>query len=248
MSTGPRMPRVAARPAAAAGTLRHEVLENEQVLVIETVYPVGGSEPLHEHSFPYVAYVIQGGTVETAAPDGTVETLELRPREALWARPQAHSTRNIGSTPVRILEVELKNASATTAGQRPPRAIAPGDLEWLPDPLDPNRRTALLVGDPTKPGPYTVRTRVDAGYRIGLHEHPFEDENLTVLSGSLHWSTGVPGSGMPEHVAPAGSVLVFPAGTLHRLWTTEATVLQMTGIGPRAYRYLDSTEDPRAKR
>ena len=219
------------------------MLENEQVLVIETAYPVGGAVPTHRHAYPHVIYVIEGGTVQTTAPDGAMETLELRPRETLWAKAQSHSTRNIGSTPVRILEVEVKSA-ATVGGERTPRVATPSDLDWRPDPLDPSRLTALLVGDPTGPGPYAVRIRVGGGYRIGLHEHPTEDESLTVLSGAVHWSTGAAGSA-PEHVAPAGTFLLFPAGTPHRLWTAEATVLQMTGVGPRTYRYADPAHDPR---
>jgi mannose-6-phosphate isomerase-like protein (cupin superfamily) len=68
-----------------------------------------------------------------------------------------------------------------------------------------------------------------------------------VLSGTLHWSVGAAGSGAAEHVSPAGSFVLFPAGTLHRLWATEETVLQMTGIGPRTYVFLDPEKDPRAK-
>ncbi len=121
------------------------------------------------------------------------------------------------------------------------------DLDGLPDPLGPTQFAALLVGDPAKPGPYTLRVRAGAGYMIGLHQHPSEDGHLTVPSGTLHWSTGTAGSGAPEHVLPAGSFVLFPAGTLHRLWTTEETVVQMTGIGPRTYVYLDTAEDLRAR-
>jgi mannose-6-phosphate isomerase-like protein (cupin superfamily) len=148
---------------------------------------------------------------------------------------------------VRIVEIEVRNADAGIEGERTPRVAADADRDWIRDPLDPRRSTALFVGDPTKAGPYTVRTRADVGYAIGAHLHPNEDEHLTVLSGALHWSTGAAGSGAPEHVLPAGGYIVFPAGTPHRLWVTEATVLQMSGTGPRTYVYLDPTEDPRAK-
>jgi len=227
--------------------LRSELLANAAVLVIETTYPQGGSVPLHEHRFPHVLYVIDGGTLQTTAPDGSVTTLEVRPGQALWRGAQSHGTRNIGPTVVRIVEVEIKSAAAGTAGQRTPRVATDANREWIRDPLDPRRSTALFVGDPTRPGPYTVRTRADAGYAIGAHLHPAEDEHLTVLSGALHWSTSAAGGGAPEHVLPAGGCIVFPAGTPHRLWVTEATVLQMSGIGPRTYVYLDPTEDPRAK-
>lgn len=147
-----------------------------------------------------------------------------------------------------LLENEMKTAATSLAGERVPRVARPSELAWIRDPFDPVRRMALLVGDPTRPGPYVVRMHVDAGYAIGLHAHPAEDEHLTVLSGSLHVSTGVAGSGAAELELPAGSVVVVPAGTPHRLWTTEETEIQMSGIGPRAYRYLDLAEDRRAPR
>lgn len=68
-----------------------------------------------------------------------------------------------------------------------------------------------------------------------------------MLSGSLHWSGGETGSDAPEHVLQAGSFVLFPAGTPHRLWTTEETVLQMTAIGPRTYVFLKPAEDTRVQ-
>lgn len=218
--------------------VRREVLENEHVLVTETTYPVGGSVPMHTHRFPHVLYVMEGGRAQTTAPDGAVKTLEVQPGATLWREPQSHSTRNLGSTPLRLVEVEIKDTFTRYGGERSPRVVGPADLQWIPDSLDPTRTMALVVGDPTKAGPYTVRMRARPGYAIALHQHPNEDENLTVLSGSLHWSCGAAGSGAAEHMAPAGSLVLFPAGTPHRLWSTEETVLQMTGIGPRTYVYL----------
>lgn len=227
--------------------LRRVVLDNAEVAVIETTYPTGRSVPMHVHRFPHVAYVIEGGIVQTTAPDGSVTTVELSPGQALWREPQSHGTCNIGATRVQILEVEVKHAATQGARERGPLAMKQADLVWLPDPMDPTRSVALLVGDPALPGPYTVRGRMGAGYAIGLHQHPDEDEHLTVLSGTLYWSTGAPGSGEPEHALPAGGYVVFPAGTPHRLWTPEETVLQMTGIGPRTYVYFNPSDDRRMK-
>jgi quercetin dioxygenase-like cupin family protein len=225
--------------------LRKEVLDNAEALVVETTYPRDGETPLHQHRYPHVLYVIEGGTVETTALDGTVNTLELRPGQTFWRGPQSHSTRNIGPSTVRIVEVEIKNAAMRSTREPTPFVTTSADLEWRPDSLDPKRSMALLVGDPAKPGPYTVRMRADAGYSIRLHQHPREDENLTVLSGTLHWSTGAAGSGEPEHAAPARSFVLFPAGTPHRLWVTEETILQMTGGGPRTYVHLEPGKEPR---
>jgi quercetin dioxygenase-like cupin family protein len=228
---------------ASKEALRKILLDNDQVRVIETDYPVKGTVPMHEHPFPHVLYVIEEGTAEITGPDGKTSMLEMVPGQALWRMPQSHSARNIGDAPFKIVEVEVKNAFNRVGGEKTPRVVIPADLNWQEDKTDPKRKSALLIGDPTQPGPYAIRFHVGAGYTIGLHRHPNEDENLTVLSGTLHWSAGAEDSLEPEHVLPAGGFVVFPAGTPHRLWTTEETELQMTGIGPRVYEYLENEED-----
>lgn len=224
--------------------VRREVLENEAVLVIETTYPPDGWVPTHTHGFPHVVYVVDGGAVETRAPDGTTHIMELRPGQTFWRPPQVHSTRNLGPSPVRIVEVEVKQA----AEKRERIVLSPDGIEWIQDPLDPRRSAALLIGDPTTHGPYTVRYHAPAGYSIGLHVHPHEHEQITVLSGTLHWSTGEDASDAPRHTMPAGGFTLIPAGTPHRLWVTEETILQLTGTGPRTYRYLNPEDDPRTRR
>lgn len=225
-------------------TLRRETLENYRVLVIESTYAPDGSVPMHTHRFPHVLYVIEGGTVETTSADGEVETVEARAGQTFWREPQSHRSRNVGPTPVRIVEVEIKDPFRQMHDGSA-HAVEPVELEWVTDPIDPRRSSASLAGDPTRPGPYTVRMRAEAGYTIGLHEHPAEDEHLTVLSGSIHWATGDVDSGTPVHTLPAGGFVTFPAGTPHRIWTTEPAILQMTGVGPRVYHYFDSADEPR---
>lgn len=232
-------------PTAASRTT---LLENDEVLVVATTYPPGANVPIHAHRYPQVAYVIDGGTIQTIDADGTVEIFEMRPGETLWsAAAHAHGARNLGSTPVRIVEVELKHATPQVRVTAP-HAMMPETLEWIADPLDPRRATALMVGDPTKPGPYTARFRAPAGYVIERHLHPHEDEQVTVLSGAIRWSAGEPGRELPEYVLTAGCFAFVPAGVPHRIVAVEDTVLQMSGIGPRIYVYLDPADDPRRPR
>src|SRR5687767_6074848 len=60
-------------------------------------------------------------------------------------------------------------------------------LTWAP--LDrpgfrPGISIAVLAGDPSKEGPYTLRLQLPAGYRFPAHTHP-NTENLTVISGKF---------------------------------------------------------------
>ena len=124
------------------------------------------------------------------------------------------------------------------------RVLMPADLEWKTDAFDPRRTSALLTGDPARPGPYTIRFRAPAGYEIGLHMHPDDDEQLTVLSGTVVWSTGEAGSGAREYTLGPGGFALAPAGTPHRVRALEDAVLQMSGVGPRVYTYLSEGGPP----
>lgn len=134
---------------------------------------------------------------------------------------------------------------ATTPSEETFRVITADALKWNPDTLDPRRRMAPLLGDLAAPGPYTVRIQAPANYVIGLHRHPDDDEQLTVISGTIRFSLGNPGSGEPEYTIGAGGFTFTPAGMPHRVVAVEDCVLQMSGVGPRSYEFLDETEDPR---
>lgn len=243
MYTNEILEEIQEKKASSKEALRKVLLENEIVRVIETDYPEKGTVPMHQHLFPYVLYAIEGGTLEITSADGEASSLELLPGQVFWRKAQSHSARNIGSAPFRIVEVEVKSGSWAIEGEKLPRIAIPRDFEWVEDKMDSSRKSALLIGDPMQPGPYTTRFHAGPGYTIGLHRHPAEDENLTVISGSVHWSTGAEGSLEPEHVLPAGGFVFFPAGTPHRLWTTEETELQLTGIGPHIYEYVSDGKD-----
>jgi mannose-6-phosphate isomerase-like protein (cupin superfamily) len=117
------------------------------------------------------------------------------------------------------------------------RIITPNALEWAPDSIDPRRAAARLSGDPTEPGPYTIRYRAPAGYAMALHLHPQDDEQLTVISGTITYSTGEAGSGAAEREIGAGGFVLTPAGTPHRIAAVTDAVIQMSGIGPHVYVY-----------
>ena len=229
--------------------LRTTLLENDEVVVVSATYPPGSSLPIHDCRFPNVAYVVDGGIVETRDFDGTVECYDVHPGETLWsAAAHAQSARNKGNSFLRMVEVESKHATATAESSESKIVVLSSeDLNWNPDPLDPRRRSAMLFGDPTLAGPYASRFAAPAGYIIGLHMHPEEDEQLTVLSGTVRWSTGEPGSGEPEYTLTAGGFALAPAGTPHRIAVIEDSVIQMQGIGPRTYLYLNPADDPRQK-
>src|SRR5436309_10980586 len=84
-------------------------------------------------------------------------------------------------------------------GAGPPTDIRPADIVWQPGPptLEPGAQGAVLAGNPSQPGPFTLRVRLPARYRIASHTHPV-DERLTVLSGTLCFAAAGRGKVAPD--------------------------------------------------
>jgi quercetin dioxygenase-like cupin family protein len=228
----------ATQEGPSTGAERTVLFENDEVVVVETRYSPNAIAEMHTHSYPTLAYTFDAGSIEVTDADGTVSVVETTPGQVLWRGAQSHSTRNVGSTPYRLLEVEIKHAAAGVSGEKEPKVFTPADMVWQTDPIDPTREMTNLVGSLSEPGPYTVRGR-GTDYAIRLHSHPNEDEYLTVIKGTIFWSPGAEGSGAPEYEIPEGGFWMFPAGTPHRLRTVGYTEFQMTGVGPRIYEYLE---------
>ncbi|HEX3828173.1 MAG TPA: cupin domain-containing protein [Sporichthyaceae bacterium] len=70
------------------------------------------------------------------------------------------------------------------------RSVLPEDLNWMPFPaFPPSARLAVVFGDPTGPGLYTIRVKLAAGERLTPHRHP-EDRLYTVISGVFYLGRG----------------------------------------------------------
>jgi hypothetical protein len=53
------------------------------------------------------------------------------------------------------------------------RVVLPEDIDWQPFPaFPPAVRLAVIVGDPSKPGPYVIRVKAPHGVRLMPHRHP----------------------------------------------------------------------------
>jgi len=85
------------------------VLENARVRVREVTFPPKVTTAMHTHSLPHVGIVIQGGTLSFRYPDGRTETENLATGGVGYRDANVtHEPTNTGSTPVRVIEVELK--------------------------------------------------------------------------------------------------------------------------------------------
>ncbi len=96
--------------SAAENSSSKVILENNKVRVKEAIFAPGDKKPgMHTHEYPHVGVAIDGGTLKFNYPDGKTETLELKPGGAGYRDANVtHEAVNLGSKPVRVIEVEIK--------------------------------------------------------------------------------------------------------------------------------------------
>ena len=119
--------------------------------------------------------------------------------------------------------------------------VAAEDIKFaMVDPKDPMAgEIAVLAGDPSKPGPFTLRMRLKAGSMVKTHSHSTA-EYVTVLSGKGRMSFGdVPDESHAKTIT-AGGFLYLPAGQTHTLWIDEDAVADLYSTGPFDEKYVQN--------
>ena len=120
--------------------------------------------------------------------------------------------------------------------------------KWGPAPpmLPPGAQIAVLAGDPTKTGAYTVRLKFPANYNIPAHSHP-TDENVAVVSGELFAGMGTKLDRKSGGGLGPGGFALMPAGMNHFAYTKVETTILLYGLGPVDFKYVNPNDDPRTK-
>jgi hypothetical protein len=123
--------------------------------------------------------------------------------------------------------------------------VNPGAVKWqdAPPSLPKGAQIAVLHGDPGKAGPYTMRLRIPAGYKIAPHTHT-QSENLTVISGALYLGMGEKMDHGHAKALSAGGFHFLPGKTPHYAFTKAPTVVQVHGEGPFDIVYLNPADNP----
>ena len=94
-------------------------------------------------------------------------------------------------------------------------------------------QTAVVFGDPTKPGLYVQRFRFPLGLKVPPHWHPEEMRTVVVLSGTLYYAFGERWDESKLTALPPGSFFYEPPHVPHFAWAKDGEViLQLTAIGP----------------
>ena len=147
---------------------------------------------------------------------------------------------------VSVVTVLAQKKDGSTESAEQHVLLNPGDLKWgdVPPGLPPGAKMAVLTGDPTKKGMFTVRMQAPAGYKIPPHSHPTA-ENITVISGTFSVGTGDKFEETAGKQLEAGGFVVLPAGMNHYAWSNGETIIQIHGKGPFQIKYVNPADDPR---
>jgi quercetin dioxygenase-like cupin family protein len=124
-------------------------------------------------------------------------------------------------------------AAGPLQAQDSPTSIVkfPQDLEFKG--LSGAPQTAVLYGDPTKPGVFVTRVKFAPGMKSLPHWHPDEVRTVVVLSGTFYFATGEQWDESKFKAYPAGTFFSEPPRTPHYTWAKDGEVIiQITGIGP----------------
>jgi quercetin dioxygenase-like cupin family protein len=122
----------------------------------------------------------------------------------------------------------------SSQAQLDPKAVEfvkPGDIKFVRNAAG-TQETAVLFGDPAKPGPYVVRLRWLPGNMSRPHFHP-NDRFFVVIEGTWWMGSGEkfdPNSTVP---VPAGTYVIHHAGQVHYDGAKDQpVVIQVWGMGP----------------
>jgi anti-sigma factor ChrR (cupin superfamily) len=147
-----------------------------------------------------------------------------------------------------LLSILVLAPAAMAADSATMTMVNPDKIQWgdAPPVLPKGAKIAVLYGDPGKPGPFTMRLKAPAGYKIAPHTHT-QAENLTVISGTLMLGMGEKADGKDVHALRAGGFHYLPGKTAHYASTKGPTVIQVHGEGPFDLNYINPEDDPSKK-
>jgi hypothetical protein len=125
-------------------------------------------------------------------------------------------------------------------------ALTPAEMKWTSQGglALPGMEQVNLIGDPAKPGPYTLRLKFPAGYKLAPHTHP-DSREVTILSGTWYTGYGEKFDAAALKALPAGSFYTEPANAPHFVEVREPVMVQVSGIGPSGRKFVNPADNPK---
>jgi len=167
-------------------------------------------------------------------------------------KPQTASLAILLAAPFALLGASALAQDAATSPAAPAAAMGSthvaleaADLKWgeAPPAFERGAQLAVLSGDPGKPGPFVIRLKAPAGYRVANHWHP-TDEQVTLIEGD---ATVQMNDGAQKKTFSRGAFVLLPAQMHHAVSTKGGMTVQVSATGPFELTYVDPKDDPRKR-
>jgi hypothetical protein len=129
-------------------------------------------------------------------------------------------------------------------------AFTPDQVKFGPAPpfLPPGAQLAVLEGNPMgSSGDFTIRLKMPDGYKVAPHTHPSR-ENVTVLSGTLKVGMGDQFDASKMMSFGSGSFTYLDPSMHHYAMAAGDTVIQIHGMAPVKFNYINPADDPSMKK
>lgn len=111
----------------------------------------------------------------------------------------------------------------------------PAEIDFKPSPQAGGPETAVLYGNPGKPGLFVIRTRFPKGHKVTPRWRPDEWRTAVVLSGTFYYGIGEKWDDTQLIAYPPGTFFSHPPKHPHFAWAKDDdVVIQFTAMGPTA--------------
>ena len=127
------------------------------------------------------------------------------------------------------------------AGEQDVMALTPSEMKWSARGGLAGVEQVNLVGNPAKPGPYTIRLKFPTGYKVAPHTHP-DYREVTILSGTWYTGYGEKADEGALKKLPAGSFYTEPANVAHFIEVRDPVVMQVSGTGPSGRKFVNPVD------
>ena len=109
----------------------------------------------------------------------------------------------------------------------------PSDIAFKAPRVGPGPETAVLYGNPSKPGVFVMRVKFPAGFKVTPRWRPDAWRNAVVLSGTFYYGLGEQWDEGKLTAYPAGTFFAHPSKHPHFAWAKDGDVIiQFTAMGP----------------
>jgi quercetin dioxygenase-like cupin family protein len=193
----------------AAG-LYKVIADTAGIRMLEINYKPGDSSAMHSHP-DNVLYVINGGKAEFTSNDGSKQVAELKSGMIMRAPGGTHRVKNIGTTTLKAILVEVNRAD---------KAGPAMDATMDAAKVSPAQYKVVV---PDSMNIRVLMTTYKPGESSAMHSHP--TQAVYVIEGSEAEFTDKDGSKHPMKMGK-GSAMIIPGTTTHAAKNTGKTTMK----------------------